>query len=191
MSDVAATNAWVRKPQSPSGRTRCDADDYERMYTRSIEHSEDFWAEQGARLDWFDKPTKIAGWSYDPVDIRWFEDGIINICHNAVDRHVAAGNGDRPAMIFEPDDPDGEVRRVTYADLQREIVRMANTLKTMGVEKGDSIVRHLLEMGRLDLALRVGRRNVPDPEVIGEDEHNVGQLVVIRVKKAAREEQRE
>ena len=94
MSDVAATNAWVRKPQSPSGRTRCDADDYERMYTRSIEHSEDFWAEQGARLDWFDKPTKIAGWSYDPVDIRWFEDGIINICHNAVDRHVAAGRGE-------------------------------------------------------------------------------------------------
>ena len=143
MSDVAATNAWVRKPQSPSGRTRCDADDYERMYTRSIEHSEDFWAEQGARLDWFDKPTKIAGWRYDPVDIRWFEDGIINICHNAVDRHVAAGNGDRPAMIFEPDDPDGDCRHISYAELQKEVIRMANTLREMGVKKGDRVTIYM------------------------------------------------
>jgi hypothetical protein len=61
----------------------------------------------------------------------------------------------------------------------------------MGVEKGDSLVRHLLEVGRLYLALRVGRGNVPDPEIIGENEHNVGQLVMISVEKATRGEQRE
>ena len=61
----------------------------------------------------------------------------------------------------------------------------------MGVEKGDPLVGHLLQMGGLYFAVRISRRNVPDPEVIGEDEHNVGQLVVISVEKAARDEQRE
>jgi hypothetical protein len=61
----------------------------------------------------------------------------------------------------------------------------------MSIKKGDSLVGHFLEVGCLDLALRVGRRNVPDPEIIGEDEHDVGMLVVIRVEKTARYEQRE
>jgi hypothetical protein len=61
----------------------------------------------------------------------------------------------------------------------------------MGVEKGDSLVGHLLQMGGLYFAVRVGRGNVPDPEVIGENEHNVGELVVISVEKTARDEQRE
>jgi hypothetical protein len=61
----------------------------------------------------------------------------------------------------------------------------------MGIEKSDSFVRHLLEVWRLDLALRIGRGNVPDPEVIRENEHHVGDLVVISVEKTARGEQRE
>jgi len=61
----------------------------------------------------------------------------------------------------------------------------------MGIKKGDSLVGHFLEVGCLDLALQIGRGNVPDPEVIGEDEYDIGMLVVIRVKKAARGEQSE
>ncbi|MCA0976746.1 acetate--CoA ligase [Qipengyuania flava] len=143
MSDTVTTNSWVRRPQTASAETSCNADDYERLYTRSIEHSHEFWAEQAERLEWLQKPTKIAGWSYDPVDIRWFEDGKLNICHNAVDRHVAAGHGDRLALIFEPDDPEGEGRHITYAELQEEVIRMANTLKKIGVEKGDRVTIYM------------------------------------------------
>merc|ERR1712159_254332 len=70
-------------------------------------------------------------------------DGVLNICHNAVDRHVASGHGDQIALIFEPDDPEGEVRRITYAELQAEVVRMANTLKAMGVQKGDRVTIYM------------------------------------------------
>ncbi|MFK4003439.1 acetate--CoA ligase [Qipengyuania sp. NPDC077563] len=143
MSDTVTTNRWVRRPQTASAETSCNADDYERLYTRSIEHSDEFWAEQAERLEWLQKPTKIAGWSYDPVDIKWFEDGKLNICHNAVDRHVAAGHGDRLALIFEPDDPEGEGRHITYAELQEEVIRMANALKKMGVEKGDRVTIYM------------------------------------------------
>ena len=140
---TAAHDEWVRKPASATESTNCTADQYEAMYARSLEDSDSFWAEQAERLDWIKKPTKVANWSYDPVSIKWFEDGAINICHNAVDRHVEAGNGDRTAIIFEPDDPNGEVRTLTYADVQREVIRMANTLKKMGVAKGDRVTIYM------------------------------------------------
>ena len=57
MSDTATTNSWVRRPQT-SAETSCNADDYERLYTRSVEHSDEFWAEQAERLEWLQKPTK-------------------------------------------------------------------------------------------------------------------------------------
>ena len=143
MNDASVLSEWVRKPASAADGTSCTAEQYDAMYARSIDDSDGFWAEQAARLDWFEKPTKIADWSFDPVDIKWFADGKLNVCHNAVDRHVAAGNGDRLALIFEPDAPDGEVRRITYAQLQREVIRMANTLKKMGVQKGDRVTLYL------------------------------------------------
>ena len=133
----------VPVPREARERTGCTLEQYEAMYRRSIDEPDAFWAEQAERLDWFHSPTKIADWSFDPVDIRWFEDGTLNICHNAVDRHVDAGHGDTVALIFEPDDPHGEVRKLTYADLQRETIRMANTLKAMGVARGDRVTIYM------------------------------------------------
>ncbi len=134
---------WVRRPVGAGQGTNCTAEQYAAMYARSIEDSDGFWAEQAQRLDWFTPPTTIANWSYDPVSIKWFEDGTLNICHNAVDRHVAAGRGDTVALIFEPDSPEGEVRTLTYADLQREVIRMAGTLKKLGVKKGDRVTIYM------------------------------------------------
>ena len=131
----------VARPASDD--TRCDAEQYAALYRRSIEDSDAFWAEQAERLDWIASPTRIADWSFDPVDIRWFEDGRLNICHNAVDRHVEAGHGDRIALIFEPDDPQGQVRRISYAELQNEVARFANSLKRMGVTKGDRVTIYM------------------------------------------------
>nr|WP_150115264.1 acetate--CoA ligase [Pelagerythrobacter marensis] len=133
----------VPVPAAAREHAVCSLADYEAMYRRSIDDPDGFWADQAQRLDWFRTPHKIANWDFDPADIRWFEDGTLNICHNAVDRHVAAGNGDTIALIFEPDDPEGAVRRLTYADLQRETIRMANTLKGMGVARGDRVTIYM------------------------------------------------
>ncbi|UVI39431.1 acetate--CoA ligase [Qipengyuania spongiae] len=132
----------VRRPDDDSN-THCTPQQYEEMYRRSVEEPDAFWAEQAQRIDWIKMPTKIADWSFDPVDIKWFADGELNICHNAVDRHVEAGRGGDVALIFEPDDPAGDVRRITYAELQRETARMANALKKLGVAKGDRVTIYM------------------------------------------------
>ncbi|WP_324826803.1 acetate--CoA ligase [Qipengyuania zhejiangensis] len=143
MTNTAHDQEWVRRPASAEQGTNCTAAQYDAKYARSLEDPDGFWAEQARRLDWFEQPTRVSDWSFDPVSIRWFEDGTLNICHNVVDRHVAAGKGDRVALIFEPDDPDGDVRHITYAELQREVVRMANTLVKMGVQKGDRVTIYM------------------------------------------------
>ena len=143
MSETVHTEPWVRRPAAAGQATSCTAADYERMYAASLDDPDTFWAKQAQRLDWFDHPQQISGWNYNPVDIKWFADGTLNICHNAVDRHVAAGNGDRVAIIFEPDDPSTPSRHITYAELQAEVIRMANTLKKLGVAKGDRVTIYM------------------------------------------------
>jgi acetyl-CoA synthetase len=134
---------WFPAPESATGNTHCSAADYDRMYAQSISDPDQFWAEQAKRIDWFTAPTKIGNWSYDPVSIKWFEDGVLNLCHNAVDRHVAAGRGEAIAFIFEPDDPAKDARRVSYAELQAEVIRMALSLKQLGVGKGDRVTIYM------------------------------------------------
>ena len=143
MTDADARSQWVKRPAAATEGTNCPLEEYQALYARSIEDSDAFWAGQAQRLDWITPPKTVANWSYDPVSIKWFENGALNICHNAVDRHVAAGHGERLALIFEPDDPAGEVRRITYAELQAEVIRMANTLKAMGVAKGDRVTIYM------------------------------------------------
>ena len=143
MTDADARSQWVKRPAAATEGTNCPLEEYQALYARSIEDSDAFWAGQAQRLDWITPPKTVANWSYDPVSIKWFEDGALNICHNAVDRHVAADHGERLALIFEPDDPAGEVRRITYAELQAEVIRMANTLKAMGVAKGDRVTIYM------------------------------------------------
>ena len=134
---------WFPIPDSAAENTHCSAADYNRMYALSITDPDTFWAEQAKRLDWFTPPTKIGNWSFDPVDIKWYEDGVLNLCHNAVDRHVSAGKGDAIAFIFEPDDPTNQARRVSYAELLAEVSRMANALKKLGAGKGDRVTIYM------------------------------------------------
>jgi acetyl-CoA synthetase len=140
---VSEHQDWFPVPESAKRETHCTAADYDRLYAASITDPDGFWAEQAKRLDWFATPSKIGNWSYDPVSIKWYEDGVLNLCHNAVDRHVAAGRGDAIAFIFEPDDPSRPARKVSYAELQAEVIRMANTLRKMGVAKGDRVTIYM------------------------------------------------
>jgi acetyl-CoA synthetase len=131
----------VQRPQSTLP-THCVAEQYDEMYARSLAEPDAFWLEQAQRLDWFSAPTKGGEWSFDPVGIEWFADGTLNLCHNALDRHLAE-NADRTALIFEPDDPATPGRTLTYGELHRETVRMANALKAMGVKKGDRVTIYM------------------------------------------------
>ena len=143
MTEAGKKSEWVKRPATATEGANRTLEEYQSLYARSIEDTDAFWRGQAERIDWFSKPEVIGNWSFDPVSIKWFEDGVLNICHNAVDRHVEAGNGERIALIFEPDAPDGEVRRITFAELKAEVVRMANTLKKMGVSKGDRVTIYM------------------------------------------------
>jgi len=132
---------FVRRPQDQT-TSHCTAEQYQEMYARSIEQPDAFWLEQAERLTWFKTPTKGGEWSYDPVNIRWFEDGALNLCYNAVDRHLDT-RADQTALIFEADDPAAPTRTLTYGELHVEVVQMANALKTMGVASGDRVTIYM------------------------------------------------
>ncbi|HEY0327080.1 MAG TPA: acetate--CoA ligase [Allosphingosinicella sp.] len=134
-------NETIPAPADAVTDSHCTSEDYERLYRESLDSPDTFWAREARRLDWSTLPTRVANWSYDPVDIKWFEDGVLNLCHNCVDRHLAT-RSDQVAIIFEGDDP-GQGRTLTYGALHREVVRMANCLKALGAGKGDRITIYM------------------------------------------------
>jgi propionyl-CoA synthetase len=110
-------------------------------YRRSIETPEEFWRDAAAGIDWHREPQRILDSSRAPF-YRWFADGELNTCHNAVDRHVAAGHGDRLALVY--DSPVTGVTRVfTYAELLDEVSRLAGGLRRLGVGRGDTVVVYM------------------------------------------------
>ncbi|MGI9394855.1 MAG: acetyl-coenzyme A synthetase N-terminal domain-containing protein, partial [Boseongicola sp.] len=117
---------------------------YDAMYKASIDDPEAFWGEHGQRIDWIKPFTKVKNTSFAPgnVDIRWFEDGTLNVSANCVDKHLET-RGDQTAIIWEPDDPDAPSEFVTYRKLHTEVCRFANVLKEMGVTKGDRVVLYM------------------------------------------------
>ena len=125
-------------------RTHVDAAKYEAMYAASIEDPDAFWAEHGKRLDWIRPFTRVRDTSFAPgnVSIKWFEDGVLNVSANCIDRHLET-RGDQTAIIFEPDDPATPARHITYAELHEKVCRMANVLLSQGVMRGDRVVIYL------------------------------------------------
>ncbi|MET3898655.1 acetyl-CoA synthetase [Devosia sp. UYZn731] len=116
---------------------------YAEMYARSVSDPDGFWADQAKRIDWIKAPTKIknATFAYPDVSIKWFEDGILNISVNCIDRHLAT-RGDQVALIWEGDTP-GRDAKVTYNQLYAEVCRFANVLKAQGVKKGDRVTIYM------------------------------------------------
>jgi acetyl-CoA synthetase len=132
-------------PVDPSfaAAARLRHDDYTRLYAESVNDPEGFWARIGQRLDWIKPPTKIKNVSFDRSDlhIRWYEDGELNVSANCLDRQLAE-RGDKVAIIFEGDDPK-DSRKITYRELHAEVCKFANTLKHLGVVKGDRVAIYL------------------------------------------------
>ncbi|EDM70646.1 acetyl-coenzyme A synthetase [Roseobacter sp. AzwK-3b] len=126
-------------------RAHIDAQGYAQMYATSVSDPEGFWASEGQRIDWIKPFSKVKNTSFEPgnIDIRWFEDGTLNVSANCIDRHLET-RGDQTAIIWEPDDPaTHQAKHITYRELHRAVCKMANVLEELGVRKGDRVVLYL------------------------------------------------
>src|SRR5688500_15538599 len=114
---------------------------YRHAFEHSISDPQGFWAKAAQGIDWRTPPKTILDSSAAPFH-RWFVDGVVNTCENALDRHVAAGNGERVALIY--DSPVTQTKRTyTYAELLDETATFAGALAGLGVTKGDRVVIYL------------------------------------------------
>ncbi|MEM9010494.1 MAG: propionyl-CoA synthetase [Pseudomonadota bacterium] len=114
---------------------------YRDIYRAWQADPEAFWLDAARAIDWTREPTRALDDATPPL-YRWFADGEMNTCYNCVDRHVEAGNGDRLALIH--DSPiTGTVHRLTYAELQDRVARLAGALKAQGIERGDRVIIYM------------------------------------------------
>ncbi|WP_026941816.1 acetate--CoA ligase [Hellea balneolensis] len=116
---------------------------YASMYAASIADPESFWGVQGKRLNWMKPYTKVKDVSWDKSDlhVKWYEDGVLNVTENCLDRHLET-RGDKAAIIWEGDDPS-ESKTLTYRELHREVCRFSNVMKKLGVKKGDRVTIYM------------------------------------------------
>ncbi|WP_370281245.1 acetate--CoA ligase [Pseudooceanicola sp.] len=141
-----ASNPKIYPPSNDFvAKAHVDAETYETMYKASIEDPESFWGEQAkTRLDWIEAFTKVkdADFTLGKVKIKWFEDGVLNVAYNCIDRHLEK-RGDQTAIIFEPDEPGDGAQHITYRELHEKVCRFANVLLAQGVMRGDRVVIYL------------------------------------------------
>jgi propionyl-CoA synthetase len=114
---------------------------YAEAYQHSLEDPDSFWSEAATQLNWFRKPSIILDGSHSPL-YRWFSDGTLNTCFNALDRHVATGRADQTALIY--DSPVTSTQfSYTFADLTELTAKCAGILRAIGVTKGDRVLIYL------------------------------------------------
>ncbi len=142
---VAGESGAMRAvPDGVSVSAHVNAESYHRLYEASVADPEGFWAEQGRRIDWISPYSRVKNTSFEfgKVDIRWYEDGTLNVSANCVDRHMLR-RANQTAIIWEPDDPQTPARHITYTELLENVCRMANVMKAHGIGKGDRVVIYL------------------------------------------------
>lgn len=115
-----------------------DLDDYKQTYQKSVEDPEAFWNDIAKQFSWKKPWTKTLDWNFEEPNVKWFVDGKFNITENCIDRHLPHKANDT-AFYFEANDINSNHRTVSYQQLHDEVCRLANTLKSFGVEKGDRV----------------------------------------------------
>lgn len=111
---------------------------YEKDYRDSVDRPEEFWASVAENFQWRKKWDKVLEWNFKEPNIKWFQGGKLNITENCIDRHLKT-MGEKPAFIWEPNDPNDRVRVVTYNRLHKRVCQVAQMLKNNGVKKGDRV----------------------------------------------------
>ena len=137
VSDIYKSKDWVKD------KALINKEDYKKLYNQSITDPLSFWEEQGKRLDWYTPYTKIRDYSYDinNLYIKWYEDGVLNVSYNCIDRHIEK-LGDKVAILWEGDDP-ADTKKITYKELLTEVCRFSNGLKSLGINKGDRVTIYM------------------------------------------------
>ena len=149
-----------RFPPPPAFAAQANAqpDIYEREF-------EELWTTEAQRVTWFEPFSKLYEW--EPPYAKWYLGGTLNVCFNCVDRHVEAGRGDKVAYYWEGE-PENDRRAISYADLQRDVVRFANALRSLGVGKGTPVAIYLGMVPELPVAmLACTRLGAPHTVVFG------------------------
>ena len=138
----AKLEAWLEETRSfaPSAEFAKQANAQPSIYAEADADPVAFWRKQADRLVWHKAPTKTLEW--DLPFAKWFSDGELNASVNCVDRHVAAGKGDKVAYHWVAD-AEGESRTITYGDLQKLVAQAANALTELGVKKGDRVAVYM------------------------------------------------
>ncbi|WP_025145120.1 acetate--CoA ligase [Pedobacter jeongneungensis] len=125
---------------------------YEEDYKKSVENPEQFWGEVAQNFQWRKPWFKVLSWNFNEPSIKWFEGAKLNITENCLDRHLAT-NGDKPAIIWEPNNPEEESVTYTYKMLHERVCRFANVLKRNGAKKGDRICIYMPMVPELAIAV--------------------------------------
>jgi propionyl-CoA synthetase len=129
---------------------------YDATHARWRRAPEAYWTEAARGIDWDRAPQRIFDASMG-VYGRWFPDAALNTCHNAVDRHVAAGRGQQDAIIY--DSPmTGQIQRITYAELQNRVAKLAGALAARGIGKGDRVVIYMPMVPEAAIAMLAAAR---------------------------------
>jgi acetyl-CoA synthetase len=139
--------------QDIAKNAHADEDKYREMYQQSVINPEGFWREHGQIVDWMTPYTKVKNTSFDTghVDIKWFEDGELNVSANCIDRHLAA-RGDEVAIIWEGDDPQDDAS-ITFNELHEQVCKFSNALKSQGVRKGDVVCIYMPMVAEAAIAM--------------------------------------
>jgi acetyl-CoA synthetase len=113
-------------------------EEYKQAYQKSVEQPEQFWSEVAEQFLWRKKWDKTLEWNFKEPSVKWFQGGRLNITENCIDRHLNE-LGDKPALIWEPNNPEDRVRVVTYNRLHKRVCQFAQVLVNNGVKKGDRV----------------------------------------------------
>jgi acetyl-CoA synthetase len=113
-------------------------EEYKSAYKRSVENPEDFWQEIAENFTWKKKWDKVLEWNFTEPKVEWFKGAKVNITENCIDRHLEE-LGNKPAIIWEPNNPEDRTRVVTYSRLHKRVCQFAQVLKNNGVKKGDRV----------------------------------------------------
>jgi acetyl-CoA synthetase len=180
---IANSTSWS---QSSLPDTIQTFEEYKSLYKLSIEDPNHFWKMAAERLTWYRFPTKIKNTEFDyrtkrGVDIKWYEDGLINVCYNCLDRHIEKDPsiGQQVAIIFEPDTPTEARHYMTYAELLLYVKKFANVLKKHGIKKGDRVTIYMPMVVEACVALLACARIGAVHSVVfgGFSAHSVGERI--------------
>ena len=126
--------------------------DYQKHYNTSVENPEAFWEEVANNFVWRKKWSKVLEWDFHKPEVKWFIGGKLNITENCIDRHLPA-RANQVAIIWEPNDPKDEAKKITYQTLYEEVCKVANMLKANGIKKGDRVCIYMPMVPELAYAI--------------------------------------